>query len=165
MWKHYFPRGLVYGLDIADKSPLDEPRVRTIRGDQSDPEFLAALADRVGPLDIVVDDGSHVSAHIITSFTTLFPKLPVGGLYVIEDLQTSYWPSWNGNRHDLNDPNTTMGFLKTLMDDLHRPERVEPAGTPIGVPGVTAVHLYRNIAFVEKGIDQEQPGPAWLRGA
>ncbi|MFJ3235794.1 hypothetical protein [Streptomyces sp. NPDC086787] len=40
MWKHYFRRGMIYGLDIFDKSGLAEPRVQLLQGDQGDQEFL-----------------------------------------------------------------------------------------------------------------------------
>ncbi|MFF4403292.1 hypothetical protein [Streptomyces sp. NPDC001404] len=161
MWKHYFRRGLVYGLDVFDKSALDEPRKLTVRGDQSDPEFLNALAKRIGPLDIVIDDGSHRSSDVITSFRTLFPHLRPGGLYVIEDLQTSYWPGWNGGRTHPDDEGTSVGHLKTVVDGLHHMERPgEPSATD---RTVTAIHLYPGVAFVEKGINSDRPAPAWIR--
>ncbi|ONI91986.1 hypothetical protein ALI144C_00210 [Actinosynnema sp. ALI-1.44] len=163
MWKHFFRRGLIYGLDIADKSDHDEPRVRTIRGDQSDVSFLIGLNDRYGPFDIVIDDGSHLSAHVIASFTTLFPLLRHGGLYVIEDLETSYWPTWNGGRTSLNDTTTSVGFLKTLVDGLHHQEITEPDLTEFG-RDVTGVHFYHNMAVLEKGANRDQAAPAWIRG-
>lgn len=164
MWKHFFPRGLVYGLDVFDKSPIDEPRVQTIRGDQSNPAFLATMAAEVGPFDIVIDDGSHLSAHVITSFETLFPLLNPGGIYVIEDLQTSYWPGWNGRRTDLDDPDTSVGFLKTLVDGLHYQDRLDFDREPSVLErNVAAIHLYHNLAFVEKGLNAERTAPSWVR--
>jgi len=156
MWKHYFRRGLIHGLDIADKSGHDETRVRTIRGDQSDVDFLVALNERHGPFDIVIDDGSHLSEHVIVSMTTLFPLLRHGGLYVVEDLETSYWPAWNGGRTDSGDPGTSVGFLKTLVDELLTQDSagLEMAG----------MHFYHNMVVVEKGANREQSAPAWVRG-
>jgi MycE methyltransferase N-terminal len=165
MWKYYFRRGLIYGLDIFDKSALDELRVRTVRGDQSDPEFLSELAGRIGPLDIVIDDGSHLSDHVVASFLALFPRMRPGGVYVVEDLQTSYWPGWNSNRSDLNDPATSVGFLKTLVDGLHHQDqlRAGPYEPSVIELGVTAVHFYRNIVYIEKGLNTEQTAPSWVR--
>lgn len=164
MWRLFFPRGLVYGLDLHDKSALDGQRLRTVRGSQSDPAFLAGLADRIGPLDIVIDDGSHLSADVLTTFTALFGRLRAGGIYVIEDLQAAYWPGWNGNRTDLNDPATSTGFLKTLVDGLHHQDQVRagPYQPSVTERGVVGLHVYHNIAFIEKGTNAEQPAPAWL---
>lgn len=162
MWRHYFRRGLVYGVDVHDKTALELPRMRTVCGDQGDPEFLARLADRIGPLDIVVDDGSHLSDDVLTSFRVLFDRLSPGGLYVIEDLQTSYWPGWNGGRTDPHDPGTSVGFLKALVDGLHHRERPDGGAPSATDATVAAVHLYPNIAFVEKGLSSERPAPSWL---
>ena len=163
MWRHYLRRGLIYGLDLYEKS-LDEPRVLTVRGDQSDAAAMARLADTIGPLDVVIDDGSHLSAHVIASFTALFPRLAPGGLYVIEDLQTSYWSGWNGDRAP-DDPATTIGYLKTLADGLHHQDQPERAGRePSEIElSVRAIHLYHNIAFIEKGLNAEPTAPSWVR--
>ena len=60
-------------------------------GDQSDVAFLTALGEKEGPWDIIIDDGSHESAHQMLSYNTLLPYVKNGGKYVIEDLQTSFW--------------------------------------------------------------------------
>ncbi len=39
---------------------------------------------------MIIDDGSHISEHIITSFKTLFPHLKKGGLYFVEDLHAGW---------------------------------------------------------------------------
>lgn len=82
---------------------VDGGRIRTIRGDQSDPDSLNRVLAEIGRPDIVIDDGSHVSRHVLTRFRAVFPHLRPGGKYVIEDLQTSYWPSFGGNDLSLSD--------------------------------------------------------------
>ena len=69
--------------DRPGKSPSAPIRVP---GDQNDPAILNEMATRHGPFDIIIDDGSHVGEHIITSFRALFPDLTANGLYAIEDL-------------------------------------------------------------------------------
>jgi 8-demethyl-8-alpha-L-rhamnosyltetracenomycin-C 2'-O-methyltransferase len=158
MWKHYFPRAIIYGMDIEDKRGVDEPRLVTIQADQSDHEELARVAERFGPFDIIVDDGSHISSHVITTFRALFPCLRPNGLYIIEDLCTSYWPEvFNGSDSDLNDPDTTVGFLKTFLDGLHheeflRPDVREPQPTDAQI---NAIHFYHNMTVMEKRPNNE----------
>jgi cephalosporin hydroxylase len=56
--------------------------------DQSDVESLHKITkDEFGgePLDLVVDDASHLLNETRASFNALFPKLRPGGLYIIED--------------------------------------------------------------------------------
>ena len=97
MWKRYFHRGLIYGLDLFDKSALNRPRLTALIGDQADAGALRAIAERYGPFDIVIDDGSHDNAHVRISFETLFPYVRSGGVYVIEDMQTAYIPRFGGS--------------------------------------------------------------------
>lgn len=164
MWKRYFRRSIVIGLDYFDKSGIAEPRIQPVRGDQGDAEFLARLGTELGPFDIVIDDGSHISGDVIASFEVLFSHVRPGGLYVVEDLQTSYWSGWGGSSTRLADPNTSVGYLKTLVDALHHRDiesGVERA------PGrfdewVGGLHFYHNLAFVEKRRNAEQSAAPWV---
>ena len=36
MWKRYFPNGRIYSMDIVDKSPHEESRIRIFQGSQVD---------------------------------------------------------------------------------------------------------------------------------
>nr|BAM98963.1 putative sugar O-methyltransferase [Streptosporangium amethystogenes] len=165
MWKHYFPRALVYGIDIVDKRALSEQRITILHADQSNPAELDEVVKETGPLDIVIDDGSHRSEHVITSFRTLFPRVRDGGLYVIEDLQTSYWPRFGGNSDVFDGPSTSVGFLKALVDGLHYEEILDSSDRVLGDfdRAIKGLHFYHNIAFVEKGLNAEGGGPTWLR--
>ena len=165
MWRDYFPRALLYGVDLYDKSGVEEQRIRIFQGDQGDERFLAELA-AAGPFDVIIDDGSHVNEHVITSFRALFPHLNDGGLYLIEDLQSSYWPAFGGSLEDRTSPAITTGFLKTLVDGLQhqeflRPADYEPSYLDQHVVGVYVHHL---LAVVEKGANDEPSSTAnWMK--
>lgn len=165
-WKRYFHRGLVFGVDIVDKSPLDSQRLFTRKGDQSDPVFLDALIAETGAPDIVIDDGSHQCAHVIASFRHLFPKLAAGGVYVIEDVQTSYWEHFGGSSSRLTDADTTMGYFKSLVDGVNHSE-LDPDGTyqPTGFEKqISGVHFFHNLVFVEKSANDEGTLPGFVAG-
>lgn len=156
MWQAFFPKGKVYGVDIQEKRL---PGLTTFQGSQDDPDFLARIIDEIGRPNIIVDDGSHYTHHVIASFNILFPLLKDDGIYAIEDLQSSYWPSteiedWNGSP-DVNAPHTSMNFLKGLVDGLNHAERenYEPNYFDLNIRSIT---FYHNLAFVEKG-DNSQP--------
>lgn len=63
---------------------------------QVDPDLLDDVVRNAGRLDIIIDDGSHLNEHVLTTFHHLFAKLAPGGLYLVEDTQTSYWPGYAG---------------------------------------------------------------------
>jgi hypothetical protein len=68
--------------------------VRCYRGDQANGTFLKELVRRTGGrFDIIVDDGSHVPEHQFITMKRLLntDALNDGGLYIVEDVETSYW--------------------------------------------------------------------------
>lgn len=155
MWRRFFPRAQVVGLDIEDKSFLDRPRLTTVRGDQTDPVVLSSILDRFGTPQVVVDDGSHRPADIIATFEHLFPRLPDGAIYAIEDTQTSYWPKFGGSE-DLDARDTTMAFVKRLLDGLNHEEFLDESYEPSYTDThVRAVHCYHNLVIIEKGDNRE----------
>eukprot|EP01062_Namystynia_karyoxenos_P040244 TRINITY_DN29363_c0_g1_i1.p2 TRINITY_DN29363_c0_g1~~TRINITY_DN29363_c0_g1_i1.p2 ORF type:complete len:308 (+),score=60.14 TRINITY_DN29363_c0_g1_i1:69-992(+) len=110
LWGEYLPRATLHvveynepclrGFVERNRAKRWGPRggLHVHTGDQSNLTFLARLAAQSGPWDVVVDDGSHESDHQIASFTALWPHVAPGGLYAIEDLQTSFWAGrWGGN--------------------------------------------------------------------
>jgi len=157
MWKAYFPNALIFGLDIVDKRPPDEPRIRTLIGSQDDEELLKSVSAQHGPFDIIIDDGSHVNAHILKSFRVLFPLLAENGLYVVEDTQTSYWPQFGGAPAGDHAAPTSMNVLKGLVDGLNHREfpRTGELSPSYLERHVVAMHFYHNLVFVQKGVNDE----------
>lgn len=155
MWKHFFPRAQIVGLDIEDKSFVEKARIHTYQGSQVDEALLRRIVDEADNLLVVVDDGSHRPEHIRESFRILFPLLPDGAVYAIEDTQTSYWPEWGG-AEDRHDRGTSMALVKDLVDGLNYEEYVdesyEPTYTDLHVVGV---HAYHNLVLIEKGANRE----------
>ncbi|MEA2502281.1 MAG: hypothetical protein QOD01_2392, partial [Actinomycetota bacterium] len=63
--------------------------------DQGDAATLSALveSDHGGaPLDLVIDDASHLYRETRTSFEVLFARLRPGGVYIIEDWGWAHFP-------------------------------------------------------------------------
>jgi hypothetical protein len=52
------------------------------------PEDAPALAKRVGMLDLIIDDGSHLYPDYTATAEVFMRRLFPGGVYVIEDIQT-----------------------------------------------------------------------------
>lgn len=119
LWRRYLgARAIIYGIDIDPECAqrVDPPNQVRI-GSQDDPEFLLSVVREMGGgIDIVLDDGSHVASHQRTSFRTLWPRLSHGGVYVIEDLHSSYWPEWEGGYRA---PGSAIELVKDLIDDMH----------------------------------------------
>ncbi|KAH7725857.1 hypothetical protein AAVH_06700 [Aphelenchoides avenae] len=123
LWEEYFPYADLHFLDITgEKIRYNSSRSHYYFFSQNDTEKLSEMARYAGPFDIVVDDGGHFMEDVILSFKTLLPHVRAGGMYVVEDLHTSYWTSHGGNG-TLDDPKagpgTAIDFLKNLVDDVN----------------------------------------------
>jgi hypothetical protein len=155
MWKRYFPKSQIFGIDILDARNIEESRIKIFQGDQGDECFLEDVFKLIGSLDIIIDDGSHQNKHVICSFQTLFPLLNDGGIYVVEDLQTSYWPSFGGDSKDLNNPNTSMNFFKSLTDGLNYEEYENKEYIPNYFDKhIESIHFYHNLVFIYKSCNE-----------
>jgi demethylmacrocin O-methyltransferase len=157
MWKKYFQLGNIYSIDIYDKSALQEDRIKIFQGSQVDKNFLDKVCSEIGDIDIIMDDGSHINEHVIESFKILFPKLSDGGIYVIEDTCTSYWPNFGGDSTNFDNSDTTMNFFKKLTDSLNFKDFLNPEYQPTFFDmNIISIHFYHNLIFVYKGKNEEK---------
>ncbi len=151
MWKAFFPYANIFALDLHDKSKHNEKRIKIFQGDQSDVTFLQNVVKQIGEVDIIIDDGSHINEHVLVTFKTLFPLLKKGGIYVIEDTQTSYWPNYGGHLSDFNHPDTMLTFFKSLTDSLnHKDFRIPNYQPSYHDLNITSMHFYRNLVVIYK---------------
>lgn len=157
MWRRYFPFGKIFSIDIYDKSIHQEKRIKIFKGSQVDKAFLDSVFNEIGEMDLIVDDGSHLNEHVIESFKILFPKLKDGGIYVVEDTQTSYWEDHGGDSNDLNNPKTMMSFFKGLADSLNNQEFILPGYQQSYFDKkIVSMHFYHNMIFIYKGNNDEK---------
>ena len=158
MWKHYFPKSHISGIDIYDKSALVEDRITIFQGSQNDPDFLNSVLKKIGPVDIVIDDGSHINEHVLTSFKVIFPQMSPNGIYVVEDTHTSYLPRSGGDSKHLNNLNTTVGFFKSLADELNHSAIKDSGYKMVFSPHhLSSIHFYKNLVIIKKGENEGSP--------
>jgi hypothetical protein len=99
-WAEYFGRAtLLIGCDIDEncaKLQYSDPRIKIVIGDANSAPAFSQVVALTSQLDIVIDDGSHVSRDIINSFINYFPLLSPGGVYVVEDAHCLYMNDFGG---------------------------------------------------------------------
>lgn len=153
VWRDSFPRSTVVGLDINHVELQLGRRVRIRRGDQRLPEAIESALEGLPMPHVVVDDGSHRGSDQWATFEHLFPRLPSGAVYVLEDLSTSYWEDFGGS---VPAPEISgVGIVRGAVDSaqvsapVYRwaeyQDRPRPAAR---LSGVASVHAYPNIAFI-----------------
>lgn len=116
MWEEYFPNATIFGIDINPScKQFESGRVKIFIGDQNDEIFLNDIKSKIGDIDILLDDGSHITNHQIKTFNVLYPSVNSKGFYVVEDLSNSYEEILN--HHDLRTIWPGMSYNKS-GDDL-----------------------------------------------
>ena len=142
------------GLDLADRADsayfrryvaergLAE-RVKTYWAtNQADAPRLKHIvaAEFAGPLDLVLDDASHLYGPSKASFEALFPRLRPGGLYILEDWAWAHWRDFQAPDHAwAAEPAPTQ-----LVTEL-----CECAGSNLAV--ISSVTVYQGFVAVERG--------------
>ena len=90
-WSEYFTNAVIYGMDIFDCSHVDNEKIKTFIADQYNQSDLLKVINSINsPIDIIIDDGSHIGEHQVFSFIVLNKYLSPNGIYVIEDIQPQY---------------------------------------------------------------------------
>ena len=120
LWSKYFPKATkMIGCDIDPKCAelrYRSPRIAVVLGNANSDESEREILGHASSFDIIIDDGSHISGDIVRSFARYFPHLREGGMYVAEDLHSSYWKDFEGGLHN---PLSAMSFFKRLTDILN----------------------------------------------
>lgn len=152
MWKKYFGRrARIFGVDIDPRcAELAEDRIEIVIGDQEDREVLRALRERTGPIDVVIEDGGHTMGQQIATFEEMWPAIRDGGVYLVEDLHTSYWEEYGGG---YKAEGTFISYAKDLVDQLHGwHRREEPAPITDYTRHIRGLHVYDSVIVLDKDV-------------
>lgn len=150
-WEEYFPNATIIGIDIYDKSSLNRDRIQTYVCDQGNPDELREMAQNCGPFDVIIDDGSHQACDVLISLFTLFPYVENNGIFVIEDIQASYWPKYGGTSIAAYFIETPISWIKTAIDCVNRSELLNQDDPAIRSGfKIDSLHVFHNIAFLIK---------------
>jgi hypothetical protein len=151
MWRNYFGSQIkLTGVDINPNcKQFEEPGVQILIGDQEDRSFLRSLARTLPPIDILIDDGGHTMPQQIYTFEELFPKVVANGVYLVEDLHTSYWRDWGGG---LRRQGSFIEYSKNFIDQLHSWYSQEPKRLKVDefTKSAHSLHYYDSVLVIEK---------------
>lgn len=89
VWRDYFKNAEILGLDNLNIDLDDSDRITTDYMVQSDLENVKSYSSKLSDYDIIIDDGTHKIYDQTITFAYFFRSLKSGGIYVIEDLNSS----------------------------------------------------------------------------
>lgn len=118
LWKHYFGKqARIIGVDINPEcKTFEDAQTQVFIGDQGDRKFLSQLKQSIPRVDILIDDGGHTMTQQIATFEELFEHVNEAGVYLCEDLHTSYWPEYGGGH--MRD-GTFIEYSKDFIDYIN----------------------------------------------
>jgi hypothetical protein len=152
-WRWYFPFCKVVACDIEDRSSLKNSAVNIYQIDQSNESDLSRVVANEGSFDIIIDDGSHINAHQVFTFNKLFGSLKDGGIYVIEDIQTSYWPN-EGGHHIGETGHSCMDYFLEMVNYLNACEFLSKDGARQDLmelaESISTISFHHNLIFIKK---------------
>mmetsp|Transcript_46103 Transcript_46103/g.76196 ORF Transcript_46103/g.76196 Transcript_46103/m.76196 type:complete len:326 (-) Transcript_46103:138-1115(-) len=168
-WQTYFTHAELFGID----SEHDQKQPKSLyqrgpnhpatwcslyRGDQGDTSFLTSfLRDTGGRFNIVIDDGSHLPDHQRISFEHIWPAVVPGGMYIIEDVETSYWKSSASvYGYSLQGQPSIVEHMKTVADTINREFRHGKSTLPPVYDDVSSITFGQNIIILKKQSSSEQ---------
>jgi hypothetical protein len=116
MWRDFFgPKARIIGVDLnpaAKKWELEGFEI--FIGSQSSPEFWKDFIAKVGPIDIVLDDGGHTYEQQIVTVEQLLGSIKDGGKVIVEDTHTSYLKGFGPMKYSF------IEYTKKLIDSINR---------------------------------------------
>jgi hypothetical protein len=123
MWNDMFKNGHIYGMDIDHEYTHEKGKI--YKGDQNSKIDLDKIIKEVKCVDIIIDDGSHKPEHQLFTFNYLFKNfLNMDGLYIIEDIETSYWQNSKLYDYKINagydKKNNIVKIFRDIADIVNR---------------------------------------------
>lgn len=155
LWQGFLgPQSRLLFLDIDPAcKALELPGTQVEIGDQADPAFLERVGAAYGPFDLIVDDCGHKMHQQITSFRHLWPRLRDRGMYIVEDVHTSYWPGFGGG---FREPASFIEFAKDLIDRMHSWYTEDDVGFPLHplAREIGGIRFYDSLVVIEKRLKE-----------
>jgi hypothetical protein len=107
------------------------------------------LAKQIPRIDILIDDGGHTMPQQINTFEELFPYIDEKGVYLCEDLHTSYWSKFGGGHKKRR---TFIEYSKNFVDYIHAWDSAKPRRLSVTefTRTVHSLHYYDSILVIEK---------------
>ncbi|MBK7099094.1 MAG: hypothetical protein IPH58_13005 [Sphingobacteriales bacterium] len=91
LWSNYFKNAIIHSADIIE-NPNDSLLEKYFILDQSNVDDLDEFVrNSISKYSLIIDDASHIPEFQWNTFVRLINLLKSGGVYIIEDIETSFW--------------------------------------------------------------------------
>jgi len=165
MWNYYFDNNCkIYGVDINEnclKVPelLQTKNINVTIGNQEDRKFWKDYLKDKPKFDIIIEDGGHTMNQQIITYEELYDNISDNGVYLCEDLHTSYWNEYVGG---LNKKDSFIEYSKNFIDMINFYHIRDDLFDRKNIfekfrQSTNSIHYYDSVIVLEKNNDLELP--------
>lgn len=139
MWRDFFgPKARIIGIDLnPGAKKLEEEGFEIFIGSQTDETFWSFFKQKIGQIDILLDDGGHTFEQQIVTTENMLENIKDGGLLVVEDTHTSYMKGFGPNRYSF------IEYTKKIFDNIN--QRFSKLDTINSEKRIWSLHVYESI--------------------
>lgn len=116
MWREFFgPKARIIGIDLnPDALEWTKNGFEIYIGDQSSDKFWVDLYQKIGKVDVLIDDGGHTNRQQIITSHYAIQNINDGGLLIVEDVHTNYFREFgNPSRYSF------VNFAHRIVDGVN----------------------------------------------
>ncbi len=150
MWQKFYPDAKIIALDIDPNClQYSNGNAQVEVCDQSDVEQLTNIARKHGPFDVVIDDGSHIWSHQILTFETIFPYVSPGGIFILEDIDTSFGK--HISNYSQNSTLSAAQYITKIANYILASTAIDLTSEP-DLRVRSFVHMIDSITFIRRSV-------------
>ena len=155
MWRSFFgEQARIIGVDLNPGARrLEQHGFEIHTGSQSDKEFWRNFFQKVGVVDVVLDDGGHTYRQQIVTANACIPHIRDGGKLMVEDVHTSYYPSFG-----YPSPYSFINWAKSRVDQVNFRSNSIPGHPGNSSDCIHSVSFYESIVCFS--INRSKCGPS-----
>lgn len=116
MWRKFLgPNARIVGIDLnPDALEWEKHGFEIHIGDQGSEEFWEDLFRKIGPVDVLIDDGGHTNLQQVVTTHHAINNIRDGGVLIVEDVHTSYFREFgNPSRYSF------INFAFRIVDGIN----------------------------------------------
>jgi len=137
MWRDFFsPTTRIVGFDINLDGDPHLPNLDCYYANQdSIPSLQRGISDSgITSVDVIVEDGGHLSTQQRNSLRVSWPLLVSGGIYILEDLHTNILHWYPKSAYHNESP--------TMFEDLYKASLGLPNSLPINTSEISQILFF-----------------------
>jgi hypothetical protein len=115
MWRDFLgEQARIIGIDLnVNAKKWENYGFEIYIGDQSQPNFWREIKEKIGNIDVLLDDGGHTFEQQIITTECMLESLNNDGIIIVEDTHTSYMDGYGCRKYSF------IEYIKNMIDEIN----------------------------------------------